>query len=422
MIRVRVHPHRPVLLRGASLAALLVLVPGAAAQAQDGKTLRVRFLDVGQGDAALIRTPAGRSILVDASTPDRGVGIRDALKRAGVGTLDLAVISHPHLDHIGGMKTVFTGIRPLSLLDPAFPQVSRVYSDLTKYLQDQKIPVRVARRGMVLSFDTGVRLEVVAPEMPFLSGTRSDANANSVVFRLVYSRFTALFTGNAEAETEERLLHSGQAMASRVLKVAHHGSRYASSGAMLKTVGGRVAVISCGKDNEYGHPHTESVDRVWKAGLEIRRTDLEGTIVTTSTGGEPAVGPEIAPATAPIAARAASTRVTLRTGPGTRFTVGTTVPAGQWYVTDMTSSGWVRVRYDNRFGWAWASGLKKETKPLIRVTAGTLTIRTGAGSTFPAIGKAYLGARFTKAGTSGTWTRIWFGGREGWAYTGSVAP
>ncbi len=422
MIRISVRLLRLDRCGGAALVALLVLALGAVARGQDGKTLRVRFLTVGQGDAALIRTPAGKSILVDAGPPESGASVREALVRAGVGTLDLAVISHPHLDHIGGMKTVFLGFRPLSVLDPSFPQPSRTYDTLKAYLAEQKVPVRVGRRGMVLSFDSGVRLEVVAPEMPFLSGTRSDANSNSIVFRLVYSRFTALFTGDSEAETEQRLLASGQALRAGVLKVAHHGSRYASGDAMLKAVGARVAVISCGVGNDYGHPHSESVARLWSAGAEIRRTDLEGTIVMASTGGEPTVDPEKPYPAAPIAARAASSTVTLRTGPATRFSVGATVPAGQWYVTDMTSSGWVRVRYDNRVGWAWASGLKKETKPLIRVTSGSLTVRGGAGTTFAAIGKAYVGQRYAKGGTSGSWTRIWFGGREGYVYTGSVAP
>jgi competence protein ComEC len=249
--------------------------------------LTVVALDVGQGDGFLILTPERKAVLIDAGPPEAADRVREALARYGVTQLDLVVATHPHADHIGGMVAVLDAVPVRLFLDSGQPHPTRTYTRMLEKIREKGIRFVVAEAGQEFELGTGVTLSILAPFPMRLQGTRSDENANSIVVRLSYRAFSMLFTGDSERETEERLIEHEDTTApltARVLKVAHHGSRHSTTHAFLERVRPEVALISCGADNEYGHPAPETLARLRRWVRELHRTDLEGEIVIRSDG------------------------------------------------------------------------------------------------------------------------------------------
>lgn len=249
--------------------------------------LRVTFVDVGQGDAALLETADGHSALIDAGPPEGDEHLRALLAQKGIRSLDWMILTHPHLDHIGGARNVLSAVRVQRVIDPAFPHPIATYDRLLAAIQQQGIPFVQARQGMTLALGAMVSVEVLQPRMPFIDRSRSEANANSVVTRVTAGGVRVLFTGDAETETEERLLQENRAqLQADVLKVAHHGSRYASTQPFLSAVGARYAVISCATGNDYGHPHAETLGSLARNNVQLYRTDLNGDVEMSTDGAQ----------------------------------------------------------------------------------------------------------------------------------------
>lgn len=249
--------------------------------------LTIVALDVGQGDSFLILTPERKAVLIDAGPPEAADRVREALARYGVAQLDLVIATHPHADHIGGMMAVLETIPVRMFLDSGQPYPTRTYTRMLEKIREKGIRFAVAEAGQEFEIGTGVTLSILAPFPARLRGTRSDENANSIVARLQYGAFSMLFTGDSERETEERLLEQDGTTAplqARVLKVAHHGSRHSTTPAFLERVRPEVAIISCGAENEYGHPAPETLNRLRRWVRELHRTDLEGEIVLRTDG------------------------------------------------------------------------------------------------------------------------------------------
>jgi competence protein ComEC len=272
---------------GAPFAGPASLARGAAPGTVLAARLRVTFVDVGQGDAALLETMDGHAALIDAGPPEGDEHLRAVLAQRGVRALDWMVLTHPHLDHIGGARNVLGAVRVGRVLDPAYPHPIATYDRLLAEIQSRAIPFAPARQGQTLALGAGVAVEVLQPRMPFVDRSRSEVNANSVVLRVTAGAVRVLFTGDAETETEERLLadNRGQ-LAADVLKVAHHGSRYASTEPFLSAVGARAAVISCATGNDYGHPHAETLAALSRRGTTVYRTDLNGDVELTTDGAQ----------------------------------------------------------------------------------------------------------------------------------------
>jgi len=223
-------------------------------------------------------------VLIDAGTGRGGLAVAKALKHLGVRTLDYVVVSHAHQDHIGGFLRLFDEVEIKQVLDPGFQHSTRIYERFLDNVKRRGIPYRRALRGESIDLGKGVRLQLLAPEEPFIRGTRSDSNSNSVVARVDMGSICAVLTGDAELETEERLIASKQRLRCPLLKVAHHGSRYSSSEAWLNEVRPVVAVISAGHKNRYGHPARETLRRLEQVGARIYRTDLHGTVTIRTDG------------------------------------------------------------------------------------------------------------------------------------------
>jgi len=255
--------------------------------ARRGGALVVRFLDVGQGDSAIVATDDRHALVIDAGPPEGYRRTLLAARALGDATLDRMVLTHPHADHLGLLPDLLTRLPFERLLEPSLPDAHLpTYTSALAVAAARHVPVEVARRGQHFALGAHAEVTVLSPREPLIEHTRSDLNANSVVLRIDHhalpgdSRF--LFEADAEEATERRLLEDRASLRADVLKVAHHGSHYASSDALLDAVSPRLAVISCGAENDYGHPHARTLRRLEARGVIIARTDLEGDVTVTS--------------------------------------------------------------------------------------------------------------------------------------------
>lgn len=259
-------------------------------------TVEVLFLDIGQGDATLIQTKDGKNILVDTGPPSARTTLQKLLAERGVTQLDGFIVTHAHADHMGNALAILDLLPVRAVFDSGFPHATRTYAQFLEKVEMLKKQgeMRYIQPREGFSFPVGkhLKVEVLAPGDPMLQGTRSDPNANSVILRLVAGDTSLLMTGDAEHDTEVRLLQRQvNRLHSDVLKVAHHGSRYASGLEFLDRVEPRDAVISCGRDNKYGHPAPETLERLRSKGVQTWITAEKGDIALRTNGSQYSIGP-----------------------------------------------------------------------------------------------------------------------------------
>lgn len=241
------------------------------------KALCLWFLDVGQGDATLLRTPGGSFLLIDTGPPESASRLLHCLDLAGVREIALLVNSHPHSDHIGGALAVLRKYKVKKVLDSGFEYPSPVYRDLLREVKRRRVPFQRSVVGDTFEFD-GVKVGLLGPGRPFISHTESDPNNNSVILKVIYGRTQILFPGDAQYEEWRRVISAGLDIQAEILKVPHHGSHDATSGRMLRAIQPKVGIISCGYRNEYGHPHRSTLRLLRRYKVQVFRTDLNGSI------------------------------------------------------------------------------------------------------------------------------------------------
>ena len=278
------HPSRPSILAIGSLA-LMVVVPAVPLGRTNGVELHV--LDVGQGDAILLRTDAGRWVLFDAgpawngSDAGRRVVIPYILRRGG--SLDSFVLSHPHNDHVGGAASVLSAMHPHRYWDAAFAGGAEAYIASLAVARKEGIEWHRVPAGDSVGID-GVMLSFLAPDSAWTVGLK-DPNLASTIALVRYGVVRFLLVGDAERAEEDWLLaHYPNELRSDVLKVGHHGSSTSSSDEFLAAVHPALAVISVGAGNKYGHPSGDVIRALARVGAEVLRTDEAGTIVVRSDG------------------------------------------------------------------------------------------------------------------------------------------
>lgn len=253
------------------------VLPGAQAK------LTVKVLDVGQGDAILIRSGETVTLIDTGDVPARDKLV-SMLKEQGIKQIDNVIITHPHADHLGGMAAVLDNFTVKHIYDSGQTTTSALYRNYLTAVKRKNIPFTIVKAGTDIPLDQAV-LKVLAPQMPYIAGTDSDLNNNSVVLKLQYGAFTMLLPGDAERQEEEQLVAKyGSQLACSVLKSGHHGSHTASSAEFLKMVNPQAAIISVGANNDYHHPHASTLKRYRDFKLKVYRTDTNGTITIVSDG------------------------------------------------------------------------------------------------------------------------------------------
>jgi competence protein ComEC len=276
---------RRLVLLATAAAWLSLITPGFAVGSGDaGRGLTLHFLNVGQGDGAAIRTPGGRWVVIDAGPRSAGsdAGRRVVvpfLAREGARRVSVLIVSHAHLDHLGGAEAVLERFGADVVIEPADEVADPAYTSLLDALAAAGIAWKPARPGTEFVLDS-VRFEILHPDTAW-SGWGLDVNEGSAVLRVTYGNFSGLFSGDAGFSAEERL--AGRVGAVDVLKVGHHGSRGSSGDAWLAELAPRVAVVSVGR-NTYGHPAPEALQRLEAHKAEVWRTDTEGSISIRTDG------------------------------------------------------------------------------------------------------------------------------------------
>jgi len=271
-------PRRAVVL-GALILPILVLT--SAFRAGPPPRLTIVFFDVGQGDAALIRSPGGATILIDGG-PDPDL-VAAKLAALGVRRVDLMVATHAHADHVGGLPTVLARFPVALVIDPGCLGDSPFYADFLRTVRSASVPFRHPSAGTVLRIGD-VRLDVLGPEACY-HGTASDPNNDSMVLRMTDGPASAMFSGDAEQPSQTELLerHAGMLLA-LVFKVSHHGGA-TSLDQFLLAVHARVAVVSVGP-NRYGHPVPAVLRKLAEDGMRVFRTDRAGDITISFDEGK----------------------------------------------------------------------------------------------------------------------------------------
>jgi competence protein ComEC len=278
------HPGRPLVV-GATALAVVAWSPSVHMPYAGGVELHV--LDVGQGDAILLRTDKGHWLLFDAgriwNTGDAGRStIIPYVMRRG-GTLESFILSHAHSDHVGGAASVFRALHPKTFWDAAFAQGSRVYDRSLRAARDWKVEWRRVHPGDELDLD-GLAVDFLAPDSAW-TASLDDPNSASSIALVRYGTVRFLLVGDAEAPEESWLLdHARAELHADVLKVGHHGSSTSSTDQFLAAVQPGTAIISVGADNPYGHPSADVLAALARVGARVVRTDQVGTIIVRTDG------------------------------------------------------------------------------------------------------------------------------------------
>ena len=242
-----------------------------------GDTLRVNYIDVGQGDSIFIQLPNKETMLIDAGEAYEVDNVINYLNNLGIKKIDYVVGTHPHTDHIGGLEEVINTFDVGTIYMPKVSSNSKTFEDLLTTISNKGLKVKTAKSGVVVFDEDNLKLEFIAPN----SDNYSNLNNYSAVLKLTYLDNTFLFMGDAETLSEDEITSDVDA---DVIKVGHHGSDSSSSVEFVKKVSPEYAIIMVGEGNSYNHPYQSIIDRYESVGAKVLRTDLDGNIVCDSDG------------------------------------------------------------------------------------------------------------------------------------------
>ncbi len=247
----------------------------------NGETLEIHFMDVGQGDATLIRQ-GNHAMLIDGGNNDKGTVLQSYLQYQGVENLDYVIGTHPDADHVGGLDVVLYKFSWDTVILPDLQKDTKTYQEVLEVIEDKGKKITYPEAGDVYTLGNA--------EFTVISPTGEDYGDNwnnySVGILLQFGENRFVFTGDAEEEAEQDMIEENVDLSADVLKAAHHGSDTANTMAFLEEVGPTSVVISCGEGNSYGHPRAGAMNNFRSIGAKVYRTDEQGTIVAVSDGTE----------------------------------------------------------------------------------------------------------------------------------------
>lgn len=235
----------------------------------------VHYIDVGQGDCIFIELPNQKSLLIDAGNSQNYIDIISYIKDLGYFFIDYVVATHPHADHIGSMNKILRNFIVNEFYLPEYIPNTKTFATMFNTIKQQEIMVRWSQAGTTIIENEDLSIKILSP----IKNNYSNINNYSLIIKIDYGDSEFLFTGDAEALVEQELLDYNIDIDSDVLKVGHHGSNSSSSEAFIEEVSPNIAVISCGNNNKYNHPHIETINTLTEQNVEIYRTDELGTII-----------------------------------------------------------------------------------------------------------------------------------------------
>lgn len=253
---------------------------GNMAEQSDIGTLQVHYIDVGQGDSILL-TQGEHSMLIDAGDNSCGTRVQSYLQANNISTLDYVMGTHPDSDHIGGLDVIIYKFDCRHVFMSECSKDTKTYEDVINSAKEKEYEITSPVAGDTFSLGEA-QVMVLSPEKDVDYG--GDANNSSIAVKVTFGENTFLFTGDCEEATENQMLQSGYDLQADVMKAGHHGSDSSNTRAFLKAVNPDYFVISCGEENEYGHPRAEVLNNLRQLGIAVYRTDEQGTIVAVSDG------------------------------------------------------------------------------------------------------------------------------------------
>ena len=277
------NPEARKLNRFCIILALVILVTAivpikAGAATKDNAGFWVEFIDVGQGDAALVQCD-GHYMLIDGGPAKASSTIYTILSKNKINQLDVMIATHPDGDHIGGLSGALNYATVKTCYSPVVEHDTKPFKNLVKYLDKQSVSVTVPKAGEHFALGSAT-VEIIGPITAI-----DDTNNSSIVTKVTYGKTSFLFMGDAETDEENSLIKAKTDLSCNVLKVAHHGSASSTSKAFLTKANPLIAVISVGNDNGYGHPTKEVLNSLSSIkNLSLYRTDLQGDIKCVSDG------------------------------------------------------------------------------------------------------------------------------------------
>jgi len=237
------------------------------------------FIDVGQGDCILIQVNS-KNLLIDSGTIDSKQALIRYLKNNNITKLDYVVETHPHEDHIGGMASVIKTFDIGEFYGPKVIATSQSFDDMIRALRNKSLKINISKPNISLDLGPNTTCVMLSPN----STTYENVNDYSCVIKVSYKNSTYLFTGDTETMAEQELINNGYNLKAQVLKVAHHGGKTSTTQTFLNKVSPKIAVISCGAYNTYGHPNRETLDKLKKINSIVYRTDIDKSIILISDG------------------------------------------------------------------------------------------------------------------------------------------
>lgn len=288
------------------LAASMLFLCSCAARpepVQSDSEVRVTVLDVGQGDSIFIELPDNRCMLIDSGESEYGDTVADYISSAGYKKIDYLVATHPHADHIGGMKKAVNSFDIGNIYMPRASTDTKTFEKLLKAIDDKGLKINTAKAGVSILAEDNLSIDIIAPN----SESYEELNNYSAVIKLTYGKVKFLFMGDAEKESEGEITAD---VSADFVKVGHHGSKTSSGEEFVSRVGARVAAVSVAEENDYNLPNEATLSRWRQSGAEVMMTKDKGNIVAETDGESLTVnGQGIALSDSPAASQAQSSQL-----------------------------------------------------------------------------------------------------------------